>query len=260
MSESPPDGVCRARADEQTAIDAEAASIAPEVRGARHKQPRSVTYCEGAPKPLFRGALHFLALVTVPWWGRFILHAPSLGASSTCHAVSSIQVVCVATGFALSVGYHRIPWSTPENELRMRRVDLMGIVLTIVGIATPSIALGLHIVARSLLACVWIGGLALCIAIGMDRFDPRLFLAFGSFIVVTGVFEAIHTHVLLASEWKLLALCTSLHVLSFLTYLRKWCDFFPRVWASHESFHFFSLLGLLVNSAFNLSLVHRLCS
>jgi len=245
---------------ESLALDVQPIETSPIVVPRIPKMPRYLSYYEGAPKPVLRGALHFLALLASPWWGGLVQQASGPGASTTCHAVSTIQVVCVTLGLTASVLYHRVPWPSREAEMCMRKVDLMGIVLMIAGMSTPPISLGLHIDSNALLVCIWSVSCALCIAIWKDTFTPMLYLGFGAFIVCSALPEAIYANVLLPHEWQLLALFLALYALSVPIYLHKWLHVNPTVWASHESFHLVSLTGIILNSVFNISMLRRLCT
>lgn len=244
--------------NEADALEAQVTPILRKTSNDVASHQRCTTYVEGDPRPMLRGALHFIALVSSPWWGSFALqHA---GSTRTCRAVTITQVSCLVMGFFLSVIYHRFPWPTRKAELTARKADLMGIVFTIAGLATTSIALALPPIPRgTLLLYIWVFSGALCIAIASERFEPRIYVAFAAFIVVVGVPEAIYTKALLPREWHMLALALCMYALSAATFLNKLFNLCPKVWDSHDSFHFICVLGIICNARFNSFIVDRMC-
>mmetsp|Transcript_131711 Transcript_131711/g.232904 ORF Transcript_131711/g.232904 Transcript_131711/m.232904 type:complete len:257 (-) Transcript_131711:79-849(-) len=220
--------------------------------GERKNALLDLTYCEGAPKPTLRGVLHLVALVLTPLWAYLVVKSCSPVASFSCMLAVAFTVASPPFCWAISVAYHHGNWSTPEAERLLQKLDHMGVALSIAGMITPLILLALPSTGRYLLVALWCFAAVVCILVLRGLSSVPLFG--GLVLFAMPALYWIHS-----TEIVLFACSALSSMIGALAYTHNWLELWPGVWSSHESFHFFTIVGTGFATFVNYSVIQRSC-
>jgi hemolysin III len=186
--------------------------------------------------PRLRGVSHQAAFFVSLVAGGLLVSAAAGGA---VRASAAVFAAAVASMFAASSLYHRVPWGRTAKRW-MRRVDHAGIYLLIAGSYTPFAVLALQGAWRdAVLATVWSGvaaGIALRFAWveapGWLTVTIALALGWASLVVLPVAFGALGP-----ASFGLLLAGGLLYSLGGLVYALRRPDPLPETFGFHEVFH-----------------------
>ncbi|MBT95710.1 MAG: hemolysin III [Acidimicrobiaceae bacterium] len=194
-----------------------------------------------APKPVFRGWSHGIALIIA------IALSPILIAlSSNARLLSILYSMAVIGLFGVSSCYHGFSWSASAHDL-LRRIDHSMIFITIAATYTPISWLLLpRSAAITVLIAAWAGAaIGVLIMIFWPK-APQIVLVPIFLIVGWSALLVIHDFLasMSATGFIFLLLGGSFHTIGAVVYGLKKPDPWPNTFGFHEVFHFCVVCGV----------------
>lgn len=205
-------------------------------------------YCEGEPKPTWRGALHYINVTL------FLIAFPFL--YKVCNSTEEKIAVCIFTAsnffcFFFSVLLHRFTWN-PVQEIFVQKLDHSGVFLNIAGNCTSYIILGLKKTFWFLLAPVWIAAIygIVLVFLKKKRNKHSIYTSVG--LIITAFF--IHyffqtTQILLFwGVWIPM-------IISLISFVTQAPTLWPETFGYHEFFHLCTVIAAISGIALEFSLL-----
>ena len=201
-------------------------------------------------RPRLRGVIHHYSAYVAAVAGLALVIGAATVGDPVAVVPCAVYAVTVLGLFAISAGYHRIPWKTARARTRMKRADHAMIFLFIAGTYTPFCALGLPSpTSWWVLGIVWAGaaaGATLKIAWpGAPRWlGVSLYIVLGWVIVAVAPALVSETGVLVM---VLLALGGVFYSVGGILYAARWPDPWPDTFGHHEVFHACTAIAALLH-------------
>lgn len=203
-----------------------------------------------AERPRLRGVIHFyssfvafacgIAVVA----GAAVLHGT--GAALAC-AVYAVTIVGL---FSVSATYHRVPWTSVRNQIRMKRADHSMIFLFIAGTYTPFCAVALPAPMRWwVLGIVWAGALAGVVLKITWPAAPR-WLGVALYVLLGWVIVVVLPSLLTRAGVAVIVLLVAggvFYTVGGILYALRWPNPWPTIFGHHEIFHACTAIAALLH-------------
>jgi hemolysin III len=217
--------------------------------------PDHPLYCEGMPKPAFRGLLHLLCSLLLPFG---FYHLFFLESNSNIIGQLAVAIYLFGQFFCcfISAIYHIGKYS-PSTEIILQKLDHCGIAVCTTAINYPVCLLllpfpyGSYFLLLSTLTCGWT-----CWNILNRRPGVWRLVVTASTVVFFLPLLAYHMTIyeFLCVLANIVFMCCGVYIFS-----SKYPDPFPTKFGYHELFHVFTVLGFLSIYFCNWSVIRRTC-
>jgi channel protein (hemolysin III family) len=207
-------------------------------------------YCEGAPKPMYRGMFHLAAVFMFPllfWYFYQLTREAEPG-------VFYLAMFCVLTGFLtvlVSALYHIVEWTAPQ-EIAINRLDHLLLIVFTMSIFYPVLLL---VLPR------WIGWPFAAIITGLAAWNwygtmyetPSLFRMMS--VPFSQVPTFYHYYQLLSQyEWYAFWTTGIAQILGVIGFVNEFSPFDPDVVGFHEVYHISTIVSIIAAYAMNYSI------
>jgi hemolysin III len=218
--------------------------------------PDHLLYCEGMPKPTFRGFLHLICTVLLPFG---LVHL-FLESNSVFLGQFGVSVYWFGQFFCCCVSalYH-IGKFNPATEIVLQKLDHCGIAICTTCINFPVCLLllpwpeGLVFLFLSVSTCLWVVWNVL-----VQR-RPGVWRLVLTASVIVPFLPLLYSHMTIYEFLCVLGNCF-FQSLGVAVFANRSPDPFPRVFGYHEVFHVFTVCGFLSVYLCNWSVVRRTCN
>jgi hemolysin III len=217
--------------------------------------PDHPLYCEGMPKPVFRGLLHLLCSLFLPF---AFYHLFFVESNSNVIGQLAVSIYLFGQFFCcfISAVYHIGKYS-PSTEIVLQKLDHCGIAVCTTAINYPVCLLllpfpyGSYFLLLSTLTCGWTVWNLLNRRPGVWRLvvtasSVLFFLPLLAYHMTFYEFLCVLANIVF--------MCCGVYIFS-----SKYPDPFPTKFGYHELFHVFTVLGFLSIYLCNLSVIRRTC-
>lgn len=212
-------------------------------------------YCEGMPRPKFRGLSHALCCFILPigYYYLYLEAYPNPYAIISAIAYIGTNLFCCV----ISALYHMGKWS-PRTEIFLQKVDHCGIAICTAGTYYPmamtllSYPVGVSFAGLATLTALWAGW-----NIFHGRPGVWRLMIIGSLMIIYLPIFCLY-YITLQEFLSIMGNCL-FQFIGAMIFINQWPDPFPNIFGYHEVFHVFTIVGFFCVYLANWSILHRAC-
>jgi hemolysin III len=218
--------------------------------------PEFSLYCEGHPKPLFRGLSHLIFAIILGPFGFWHLYHDANGVLAG-RISAFIFIASALSCYATSALYHIGRWSL-NTEITLQKLDHCAITIFAAGTNTPTALLllppyqGFILFALSWTTCIWTCWNVFNVRPGVWRI----------ILSSSSIMPFFYTLYFQMNSTEFLCMIANSIVMAAgaAVFVNRWPNPWPKTFGYHEFFHLLTLAGGCCIYLCNWSVIHRSCN